>query len=85
MYSKNVDYFSGRLRLQRQGELVSFACRDANPLSEMEHMSSFDFSEADTSLFFHLTMEVEDHSRMRHCEWDNFMIESGEVVFDDGS
>lgn len=78
-YSSGVDHFAGTLQLRRRGEMISFGCREPNPRTGMRELSTFEFTGNDT-LFFHISMEVTDNSRVRHCDWNDFVLKEGEVI-----
>jgi hypothetical protein len=75
-----IAFYSGRISLHRMGGTVRFQCAPDDPRASGVDLPQFTFP-ADDSVYIHLRMRVTDQTKARHCEWDDFLVEKGTLVF----
>ncbi|MBD3345094.1 MAG: hypothetical protein GF401_08545 [Chitinivibrionales bacterium] len=80
MSSKEIQYYTGTLYIEKVDSTVRFFGKEAKPSSGRVQFAEFSFSDKDP-LYVHFKMMVDDRTRIRHCTWDNFCITEGTLVF----
>ncbi len=78
--SKDVNFYSGKMKISRKdSELSLFCWKGAGP-GESDPIKSVSYSGGDTA-YVHLQMKVDSLNETRFCEWDNFNVTMGNIVF----
>jgi hypothetical protein len=78
-FSKEVDFFSGKIGISRDSDNVDFFYHDNNPSLSPVPLTRFAFSAEDT-VFVHIKMVVKDRKRIRHSLWNDFYVTKGHIV-----
>lgn len=78
---KYITYYSGNMRIEKKDTVVSLYCWQGNPLIVPKSLINVSFSPEDTLFYIHLKMSVDTLDYSRHCIWDNFSLENGEMIF----
>lgn len=79
--SKYINYYSGNMRIERKDTVVSLYCWQGNPQMVPDPLIDVSFSPTDTLFYVHLKMSVDTLDYTRHCIWDNFSLDYGEMIF----
>ena len=80
--SKYINYYSGNMRIEKKDTVVSLYCWQGNPQIVPDPLIDVSFSSIDTLFYVHLKMSVDTLDFARHCIWDNFSLDHGEMIFD---
>jgi hypothetical protein len=83
--SRDIPYFagqvtSGRLVISRRADTVGFTFSPADSRWSPTVMNSLTFP-ADSTVFVHVRMKVDDQLRYRHCLWSDFEVTKGTLNF----
>jgi hypothetical protein len=80
MARKNITTYDGVLQIQRSNGKILFVIKSPDSFAIADTIDK-NFSFPHDSVYVQLRMSVDDFSRNRHCEWDNFQITSGTITF----
>jgi hypothetical protein len=75
-----TEVYDGRMRIERDGGKMTLIYQElpsTDPDDDTVKIGTFE----DDTVYVHLRMDVDNFIRSRHCEWDNFCVSSGKVVF----
>jgi len=77
----DIKYYSGNMRIERNDTAVSLFCWPGDPAQIPEPIKTVSFSPNDSILYVHVRMSVESLDLERYCIWDNFTVNSGELIY----
>ena len=77
---RRVSNLAGQLVISRKSDIMNYTYVPGDPGSPPVSMNSLTFP-ADTALFIHLGMKVDDRLHIRHCLFSDFEILKGELRF----
>ena len=83
--SRDIPYFaeqltSGRLEISRKADTVGYTFYPGDPSLPPTVMNRCTYP-ADSAVFVHLRMSVDDRLRSRHCLWSDFEVTKGTIGF----
>ena len=78
--TRDASNFAGRFTITRSADNVDYAFTPGDPRSPPMQMNTLIFP-ADTAVFVHIRMKVDDRLRSRHCLWSDFEVDKGKLKF----
>jgi len=75
-FSREIDFNRGTMQLALTHDQISYTCYNGDPGILPSALTTFSYNYHD-SLYVHLKMTVANHSRERHCGWNNFKVTEG--------
>jgi hypothetical protein len=78
--AKEGKWSDGRLFIERSNGKVVFEYHEMN-LEPTSMIIDNIFTFAADAVYIHLRMKIDDTERTRNCQWDNLVVYSGEMVF----
>ncbi len=78
--SQDINFYSGKMKISRKNNELSLYCWKGTEQNDSDPIKTVSYSDDDT-VYVHMQMKVDSLNDTRFCDWDNFSITSGEIVF----